>query len=529
MDKKLKKMALTATSVIAATLTAATPAMAAQTIFPDVDTEDWHCETVLKLVDEGVINGYDDGTFKPNALINVDTFIKLLTCTITSVDVSNNTSNYWAQPYIDLAYSLGIIDNTEFQGRYTETISREEMCLLAYRAYQSQGLPVLNTFNANLYTDYNECQYKEAIQWCVERGIVTGKDGNLLDPKGLSTRAEAAAIISRLTHPEDRKTITVTTTTNTSDLYNKIMSSDSHLKDFLFDTTVYTEKSPNFQRGQIYLGPNDQYWTYRERGYASRDADGNYISSQIKDWYLTYLPDSLRDNSYEAQLSRALKQFYAKIRPQFHHRLQDTSKFYPAIPTESIEKQPANPELMDTSQYYLESENGLWSYNASSVFPNKWEYTELCTLDFVNDLDLSFADLDYANQWWLDTYGIRYQDATYQQILNTIIFEDYIEAVDKTLPQAYRLGGNSGTTYYLPKAEIPVRAKPYIEAWGNPIDWGTDIPQHILNTVDQDGHLLSDNLANYYVDWVQPTLDKAQRFYDNPLEHGFTPSEWHWW
>ena len=39
---------------------------------------------------------------------------------------------------------------------------------------------------------------KEAKEWAVGAGLITGKDGNKLDPTGNATRAEVATILERL-------------------------------------------------------------------------------------------------------------------------------------------------------------------------------------------------------------------------------------------------------------------------------------------------------------------------------------------
>ena len=44
-----------------------------------------------------------------------------------------------------------------------------------------------------------------ALQWAVEKGILTGKRGNLLDPKAPATRAEVAAILTRFCEWEKEK------------------------------------------------------------------------------------------------------------------------------------------------------------------------------------------------------------------------------------------------------------------------------------------------------------------------------------
>lgn len=38
---------------------------------------------------------------------------------------------------------------------------------------------------------------REALGWAVEKGIVQGKSGGILDPGGNATRAEAAAMLQR--------------------------------------------------------------------------------------------------------------------------------------------------------------------------------------------------------------------------------------------------------------------------------------------------------------------------------------------
>jgi hypothetical protein len=37
----------------------------------------------------------------------------------------------------------------------------------------------------------------DAMKWAVGNGIITGKDGNLIDPQGVATRAEVAVMLQR--------------------------------------------------------------------------------------------------------------------------------------------------------------------------------------------------------------------------------------------------------------------------------------------------------------------------------------------
>ncbi|MBQ4631062.1 MAG: S-layer homology domain-containing protein [Clostridia bacterium] len=88
-------------------------------IFSDVPETNSYYEAITSLVADGVINGYDDGTFKPDATITRAEFSKLLAVGSTPAgtvfgqtttqfsDVADSTSSSaWAIPYI--AYAVGI-------------------------------------------------------------------------------------------------------------------------------------------------------------------------------------------------------------------------------------------------------------------------------------------------------------------------------------------------------------------------------------------------------------------------------------
>jgi len=115
--------------------------------FADVNTSDWYSSYISSAVRAGIINGYSDGTFKPNS-----------------------------------------------------SISRLEMAVIAGRALKLKGYKVPESREQYLaFNDINLISYgQDEIALAVQYGIINGKPGNILDPVGISTRAEAAAIIYRL-------------------------------------------------------------------------------------------------------------------------------------------------------------------------------------------------------------------------------------------------------------------------------------------------------------------------------------------
>ncbi|MBP7058058.1 S-layer homology domain-containing protein [Candidatus Gracilibacteria bacterium] len=71
----------------------------------DIASSDWFYPYVCVAVNEGVINGYPDGTFKPSNSINFAEACKIL---ISAYDISNTaTDGAWYQQYIDAFKSKG--------------------------------------------------------------------------------------------------------------------------------------------------------------------------------------------------------------------------------------------------------------------------------------------------------------------------------------------------------------------------------------------------------------------------------------
>jgi hypothetical protein len=81
----------------------------------------------------------------------------------------------------------------------TGSITREDLAVILYRYAKAIGakLPATRAYNGFL-DDADVANYaKEAIEAFFRAGIISGRPGNLFDPKGTATRAEVAAMIHR--------------------------------------------------------------------------------------------------------------------------------------------------------------------------------------------------------------------------------------------------------------------------------------------------------------------------------------------
>jgi hypothetical protein len=80
-----------------------------------------------------------------------------------------------------------------------DNITRQDLAVILTRYADFAGLklPVIRDY-PGFKDDANIANYaKDAIERFFKAGIISGKPGNLFDPKGQATRAEAAAMVHR--------------------------------------------------------------------------------------------------------------------------------------------------------------------------------------------------------------------------------------------------------------------------------------------------------------------------------------------
>ena len=68
-----------------------------------------------------------------------------------------------------------------------------------YRYAKSKGVDVSGQTSPTGYNDAASVSgwAEDAMQWAVAAGVITGKGGGILDPKGNATRSEIATIMMR--------------------------------------------------------------------------------------------------------------------------------------------------------------------------------------------------------------------------------------------------------------------------------------------------------------------------------------------
>ena len=80
-----------------------------------------------------------------------------------------------------------------------DDITREQMAAILYRYAQFKGYDCTVQGDLSRFADGGQTSdwARDAVVWAVDKGLLTGKGGGLLDPKGTATRAEVATILMR--------------------------------------------------------------------------------------------------------------------------------------------------------------------------------------------------------------------------------------------------------------------------------------------------------------------------------------------
>lgn len=176
------------------------PVPGSQAIFSDIYGH-WAANSIDVLYKKGVVSGFPDGTFRPEQPVTRAEFAKLLTEAL-GFKASGNASfidvlqSDWFAPYVNTAAIYGIVlgnDKNEFVPN--AYITREDACVMISRCIDKSV-----SSDAQLgFSDKDEISpyAEDAIKLLYNEKIVTGVTASTFVPKGLTTRAQAVALLTR--------------------------------------------------------------------------------------------------------------------------------------------------------------------------------------------------------------------------------------------------------------------------------------------------------------------------------------------
>lgn len=176
-------------------------------VFSDTQNH-WAKSAVEFVTARDLFQGTSETTFSPNANMTRSMVVTVLhrlentPATSAANPFSDVPSNTWYTTAVVWANDNGIVKGTGDGFLPNDPVTREQLATILYRYMTTQNYNTTQRSSLSSFSDSAKVSSwaKEAMEWAVSTGLITGKTGGLLDPGGNASRAEVATIFERLVH-----------------------------------------------------------------------------------------------------------------------------------------------------------------------------------------------------------------------------------------------------------------------------------------------------------------------------------------
>ena len=173
--------------------------------FTDVSEGDWFYDPVCYVYSQGLMTGTSATTFEPNTSLSRAMLVAVLhrlegSPAASAGDFSDVASGDWYAQAVNWAASVGVVngfDDGTFQPN--AAITREQLAAILRNYAEYKGLDVTAVGDLSTYSDANSVSdwAKDSVVWAVGSGLLGGYEDNTLRPQGTTTRAEVASVLQR--------------------------------------------------------------------------------------------------------------------------------------------------------------------------------------------------------------------------------------------------------------------------------------------------------------------------------------------
>ena len=172
--------------------------------FSDVPDTHWAKSYIEQMQGSNIINGYEDGTFKPEKEVKVGEFIKMATLCVWNVQPDDNLpfGDHWVTPYAKVANHFLIVADIYTYDDYERYITRREAVEIIWKMYRlTHENIVVDSKGEKLkeYSDESTIVGEEArkyFEYCIQLVLINGFDYGTLRPTATLTRAQATKLLA---------------------------------------------------------------------------------------------------------------------------------------------------------------------------------------------------------------------------------------------------------------------------------------------------------------------------------------------
>lgn len=278
--------------------------------FTDVPSTVWYFNNVKTATEYGLVKGTSATTFAPTNNVSIQEAIVMAARVRCIYEWGSNSVHYpnktpvgnaasWATAEINYAIANGLIESGDFQD-YTRSATRAEMAHIFANVLPTSTNVYLqtNTIDDGAIPDVtSSTKYGADIYKLYRAGVLAGSgDNHAANPTANITRAETAAIISRLPRVASRPDF---------DMLNPTNSNGAATSNYLADGIT---KSP-YAGHTIYVGTA----TMTTGGQPRKTAPSGSATSQIKTLYGFHNYNSANQAEYDAVVAHMQKAYNATV------------------------------------------------------------------------------------------------------------------------------------------------------------------------------------------------------------------------
>jgi hypothetical protein len=182
--------------------------------FADVSGRHWSWEEIAACVGAGIVSGYEDGWYRPEAAVTRDQMAAYISRALAEGDENvpkpsgdatfdDVSSDHWAYAYVEYAAAANIVRGYE-DGLYhpEQEVDRGQMAAYIARSMVDptgeDGLTWYEPPAAPTFDDVSEGFWARVhVELCAEWDVVQGYDDGLYHPELVVTRDQMAVYITR--------------------------------------------------------------------------------------------------------------------------------------------------------------------------------------------------------------------------------------------------------------------------------------------------------------------------------------------
>ncbi|MFS1517101.1 S-layer homology domain-containing protein [Bacillus sp. SCS-151] len=240
-----KFLAGSVSAALVATAIGPVAASAESASFSDVSADHWAHMYITELANEGIINGFPDGTFGPQVELTRGQAAKLFQRALnlevpedlTSFDDVADSTDEELKEAAAAVKAAGIFKGSNGVFGASDTLTRAQMASVLVRAFGLEANDEVEVTLTDL--DLIDESHRENVAILFQNGVTTGKEDGTYDGSGSVPRANFAAFLYRSLNMEASaiSEVTVVDSTTIDVVFNSVLE-EVNVEDFTFDNDL---------------------------------------------------------------------------------------------------------------------------------------------------------------------------------------------------------------------------------------------------------------------------------------------------